>query len=129
VWHKARIRVESNFKKDAKSIVGAVGLAQFMPETALAYGADSLADRLDPVWSINAMVRYIKDIWNLFEGAGTVDRQMLSDAGYNYGQGRVLGITKKVGLTWEKVTPKLPKETQAYSPLIQKWKKVYGGVL
>jgi len=101
-----------------------------MPATAFEYGAVTLADRLDPTWSVNAMVKYIRNIWNIFEKAPTtVDRQMLSDAGYNWGQGRVLGVTKRVGFVWEKVTPKLPKETQAYSPAIQRWKKVYGGGL
>lgn len=129
-WHKARLRVESNFNPKAVSPVGAAGISQFMPATAIEYGAKTLADRLDPVWSINSMVKYIRDIWDLFGDAPTtVDRQMLSDGGYNWGPSRVLRLTKRVGQTWSGAVSKMPRETQLYSPAIQRWRKIYRGGL
>jgi len=126
LWHKSRIRVESNFREDAKSPVGALGLSQFMEATALDYGAKSLSDRLDPSWSISAMVRYIGDIWNLFNCAtNTTDRQMLTDSGYNCGQGRTLRVVRARGCTWAAAVGGLPSETRKYSPLIQTWKDKY----
>ena len=129
-WHKGRIRVESNFDTAATSWVGAVGLAQFMPATAETYGDSTGLSRYDPIWSINSMVRYAANIWT-FLGKSTIekmtvqDHQMLSDAGYNWGEGRVAKLCKKTGFTWESASPKMPKETREYSPRIQEWSQKY----
>ena len=129
-WHKARVRVESNFDTSAVSKAGAAGIAQFIPATAFEYGAKTLAERFDATWSINSMVRYIKDIWNYIDSRTdtaltTRNHQMFSDAGYNWGMGRVVKTMRKAGHTWEDIVPFLPKETQLYSPLIQLWKRRY----
>jgi membrane-bound lytic murein transglycosylase F len=130
LWHKARLKVESNFNPNAQSPVGALGLAQFMPATALDYGAKTTAQRLDPSWSINAMVRYIRDIWGLLERNAKMkiqakDHQMLSDASYNTGQGRVLKLCRRECFTWESIVESLPQETRNYSPKIQSWRDRY----
>lgn len=134
-WHKARIYVESRFNVKAVSPVGAAGIAQFMSETAMDYGARSPADRFDPEWSINAMVHYIKDIWTLLESArpdGTnvaaIDRERLADASYNAGQGRILKALKKYGYSWKTIKPHIPSETQSYSERIQSQKQIYMGI-
>lgn len=96
-----------------------------MPATATQYGATTLAQRLDPTWSIDAMVRYIRDIWQMIglrASPGVLDKQMLCDASYNAGQGRVLGLCGRRGYGWSWVVAELPRETQLYSPSIQKWK-------
>lgn len=126
LWHKARIRVESNFNVLAESNVGAAGLSQFMPNTAIEFGAKTLEDRLDPVWSIDAMTRYIRKIWTMLPDTTAIsDRQMLSDAGYNGGPNRVKRLCKTYGYTWQSVNGVLPSETRKYSPLIQLWRTRY----
>jgi soluble lytic murein transglycosylase-like protein len=130
LWHKARIRVESNFNPMAQSQVGAAGLTQFMPSTAFEYGATTLADRFDPTWSIDAMVRYIRRIW---DGLGATyevsDKQMLSDASYNGGPTRVKRLCRTYGYSWVAVNPHLPQESRNYAPLIQSWREKYAGGL
>lgn len=63
----AQLHQESAWRADARSRVGASGLAQFMPATA----ADMAriyprelgpADPLNPAWAIKAQVRYMRDL-------------------------------------------------------------------
>lgn len=75
-----QIDQESRFNPDAVSPAGAVGIAQFMPDTAQHFG---LRDRKDPIASLDAWGRYMRSMLNMFGG-----RYDLALAGYNSGENR-----------------------------------------
>ncbi len=72
------IRVESNFNPRARSVSGARGLMQLLPETARRFGARSIDD---PAQNIDAGTHYLRYLLDLFRG--DVDRAL---AGYNAGE-------------------------------------------
>lgn len=61
----AVISVESAYNAKAVSKKGAAGLMQLMPGTARRYG---VADAFDPAQNIRGGARYLRDLWNLFDG-------------------------------------------------------------
>jgi soluble lytic murein transglycosylase-like protein len=72
---------ESGYKVNAISPKGALGLMQFMPETAARYG---LTNPFDPKAAIDAGARYLRDLQVRFNG-----RIDLAVAAYNAGEGAV----------------------------------------
>jgi len=98
----AVISVESAYRQDAKSVKGAVGLMQVLPETAQRYGIR------DPAKSARENLRagtlYIKDLMQMFNG-----RLELVLAAYNAGENVVLRYGGKI--------PPYP-ETQRYVPAV-----------
>lgn len=121
---KAQGLVESGLNPDAKSKVGAFGLAQFMPATfaelAVKRGwlsANTLIDPRDPEDAIRAQSLYMA--WLLKE-TGSVE---LALAAYNWGIGRVKRIFLDHGLTWSIASFKAPIETQIYvAKVLKEWK-------
>lgn len=113
----AQIYAESNFRNEAQSHVGAMGLMQVMPGTAKFMGF-SPESMVKPDVNIMAGCLYNQRMYNLW-GRQTKDlenRLAFALASYNAGRGRVLrsydtdqGIT-----TWDLVHPSLPHETQSY---------------
>jgi hypothetical protein len=91
----AQLMAESNFNPFAVSPAGAQGIAQFMPDTAVAYG---LSEPFDPVAAIDAQAHLMSD---LIRQLGSPE---LALAGYNAGPGAVEGCH---------CIPPYP-ETQAY---------------
>src|ERR671939_377187 len=91
----AQIYAESGFNPFARSPAGAVGIAQFMPDTARAYG---LHDPFDPAEAIDAQAHLMHDMLARF---GSVP---LALAAYNAGPGAVAACG---------CVPPFP-ETQAY---------------
>ena len=89
----AQIHTESRWKTDAKSPVGAVGLAQFMPATArwMPEIDKSLASPAptNPGWAIRAMLRYNLWIWNQVQAANVFERMAFVLSSYNGGLGWV----------------------------------------
>ncbi len=92
----AQIAQESGWRADARSRVGALGLAQFMPATARGYQknvtrlqqlcADAGGCPLDPRWAIRAMVAMDRDLWRQYPFAAGVDHRWgLALAAYNGG--------------------------------------------
>lgn len=75
----ALLKKESGFNPEAKSPVGAVGIAQFMPATAQEMGIDPY----DPEQAIDGAARYLRQQWDKF---GKPD---LALAAYNSGAGNV----------------------------------------
>lgn len=72
---------ESRYRVNAISPKGALGLMQFMPETAARYG---LRNPFDPKAAIDAGARYLRDLLVRFNG-----RMDLAVAAYNAGEGAV----------------------------------------
>lgn len=80
--------LESGFNPRAVSRKGARGLMQFMPATARRYG---LKNRHDPLSSIDAAARYVRDLSRQFGG-----RRDLILAAYNAGEYAVIRAGNKI---------------------------------
>ncbi|MDA8135511.1 MAG: lytic transglycosylase domain-containing protein [Desulfobacteraceae bacterium] len=89
------IEAESNFKPDAVSSKGAMGLMQLMPGTARELG---VTDPLDPSENIMAGTRYLKKLINRYDGS--VPHAL---AAYNWGMGNL-----------ESRRSRMPEETKNY---------------
>jgi hypothetical protein len=92
---------ESRFKVNAKSPVGARGIAQFMPGTAQWRG---LADPLDPIESLHKSADYLRELRDQFGNLG------LAAAAYNGGSGTVQ--------KWLSGRGKMPRETRDYVRIV-----------
>ena len=92
---------ESRFKVDARSPVGARGIAQFMPGTAEWRG---LADPLDPIESLRKSADYLRELRQQFGNLG------FAAAAYNGGSGRVQ--------KWLKGRGGMPRETRDYVRIV-----------
>jgi hypothetical protein len=95
---------ESNFRLAAISSAGALGIAQFMPETAADRGLDNPFDALQ---AIPASARLLRDLYQKFGNLG------LAAAAYNAGPKRIADWRANKGL--------LPQETQDYVKAITGW--------
>lgn len=91
----AQLYAESNFNPFAQSGAGAQGIAQFMPDTARAYG---IKDPFDPAQSIDAQAHLMRDLLRRFASVA------LALAAYNAGPAPVAACG---------CIPAIP-ETQAY---------------
>lgn len=109
--------VESGFNPTAQSQVGARGLWQLMPKTAVELGVKTTSSydgRVDIIASTQAALSYLTRLSQSF------DRDWyLALAAYNCGPGRVKNAVKKQ-MPWYKRSNywalKLPQETQNYVP-------------
>lgn len=90
----AQIEQESAFAENARSAVGAQGLAQFMPGTAK-WLAEIYAGELgepepqNPAWALRAFVRYDRHLWDRTLAATDCDRMAMTLSAYNGGPGYV----------------------------------------
>ncbi|HEV3190332.1 MAG TPA: lytic transglycosylase domain-containing protein, partial [Polyangiaceae bacterium] len=120
-WLIALVYQESQCLPTVKSPAGALGLWQFMPESARGYGLrvveDEVDERLNPVKSTDAGVRFLTD---LFRKLGSWD---LALAAYNVGPYGVTARLARVGGQagfWDLVrSGLLPDETARYVPAIE----------
>ena len=106
--------IESALNPVAVSRAGATGMWQFMHSTARNYGLriDSyIDDRMDPVASVDAAARYLRDAYRIFGDWS------LAISSYNCGSGNVNKAIKRAGRRdfWS-IYPYLPKETRGYVP-------------
>lgn len=132
-WWKAQLWQESRLDPNARSPVGAEGLAQFMPATGLQYG---LTDRRLAEPSIMAGARMMRDL-RLFWRArrSELSRRRLAQASYNAGAGNLVKAQRLCGGNeWEQVSPCLQNvtgrhsvETLTYVERIQRWFLAMGG--
>lgn len=104
----AVISAESGYNPFARSRAGAAGLMQLMPATAKRYGADN---RLDPTQNIQAGVRYLRTLMNLFNN----DLKLVL-AAYNAGENAVIRAGNRI--------PPYA-ETMSYVPRVLKYYKQY----
>lgn len=107
--------IESAMNPIARSPVGATGLWQFMYPTAKHYGmrvTSFIDDRMDPVLSTKFAVRFLKDLYSIYED------WILAIAAYNCGPGNVNKAIRRSGTKknyWD-IYYALPKETRGYIP-------------
>ena len=78
--------VESSFDPLARSIKGAEGLMQLMPETAARFGVD---DAFNPAQNVRGGVRFLRYLLDMFNGD-----VRLALAAYNAGENVVLALGK-----------------------------------
>lgn len=108
--------IESALNATAISRVGAAGLWQFMIPTGRMYGLEvnSLVDeRMDPVKSTHAAVRFLKDLFSMYGDWHLVI------AAYNCGPGNVNKAIRRSGgkRDYWAIYPFLPAETRGYVPI------------
>ncbi len=87
----AQVNAESRWRENARSPVGARGLAQFMPATEQWYGGLrpdlGKADAWNPGWSLRAMAGYDRWLYERVRGATPCDRMDKAQGSYNSGLG------------------------------------------
>ncbi|MBN2364996.1 MAG: hypothetical protein EH225_02600 [Calditrichaeota bacterium] len=114
-----QILKESRFREDARSHVGAIGLMQIMPSTALEIRREMDIEyiTINPRENIAAGIYHLFKQLKYFPDADRDDRVKLALAAYNGGVGRVLDaqkISRYLNLnpqTWEGVKAALPRLT------------------
>ncbi len=79
---KAIVKAESDFRPAARSVKGARGLMQLMPETARRMG---VKDILEPQDNVEGGVKYLSMLLRMFDG-----QESLAVAAYNAGENAVL---------------------------------------
>lgn len=111
---KAVMGIESRFNPKAVSPVGAAGLMQLMPATAMDLGLTE-EQRFDPDKNVEAGSRYLKQLEDQFGD------KKIALAAYNWGMGNVSKAVKKLEaegepVTWENIksVAKVPGETREY---------------
>ena len=124
--------IESGFSPSAVSTAKAVGVWQFISETAKRYGLridNYIDERKDPIRSTLAAASYLNDLKNVFNS------WLLAMAAYNTGESRVMNliVRYKTRNYWAlSEQTKFPKETANYIPkivatyIIDKNPKKYG---
>lgn len=89
----AQVHQESRWRHDARSPVGALGLAQFMPATADWIGSmdAGLRERapLNPTWALRGLVTYDKWLFDRVKADNQCERMAFVLSGYNGGLGWV----------------------------------------
>lgn len=112
--------IESQFNPKAQSPVHAVGMWQFMSETAKRFGltvSRKIDERKNPARATDAAIAYLSHLHDRFGS------WYLAAAAYNSGEGtvqralqRVLGRKTGTDADFFKILPVLPRETQDYVP-------------
>ncbi|GCE14892.1 lytic transglycosylase domain-containing protein [Tengunoibacter tsumagoiensis] len=97
-----QIQQESGFNPNARSSVGAIGIAQFMPGTAAALGVNPY----DPNSALDGAARHMADLSRMYGGD-----YAKALAAYNAGPGNVNAAVRAGGANWLAYTP---GETQHY---------------
>lgn len=107
--------IESSLNPVARSRAGALGIWQFMYQTARLYGLKITSfedERLDVEKAVDAAARYLKDAYNTFGDWN------LAICSYNCGAGNVNKAIRRAGGSkefWD-IYPYLPRETRGYVP-------------
>jgi len=114
--------IESGFNPKALSHAGALGVWQFMPQTARNYSlrvSRSIDERLDPIKSTYAAVDYFHDLIAIFGPRSF----LLAIAAYNCGEGKIISCLKEIDNPFEErnfwhIRSCLNDETREYPPKV-----------
>jgi len=120
-WWRAQLYQESRLDPNARSAVGALGIAQFMPATAAQYG---LVDRRLAAPSIHAGARYMRDLMRYYHRPRSAQsRRRYAQAAYNAGPGGVDRAQARCGGSreFEPIELCLAYETRTYVQRIRRW--------
>ena len=125
-YFKAQGMTESRLEPTVCSGVGACGLMQFMPGTAMAMG---LQDRFDARASIREGIRYDRRLWRQWTAPRPAwDRLMFAFASYNAGLGSVLAFQREAARAgsddsnlWPVVAARAWREPRQYVERINRW--------
>lgn len=89
----AQVHQESHWRPDARSPVGALGLAQFMPSTAAWMGEVDAELRgpapANPTWALRALVRYDLWLWARIKAVDDCQHMAFTLSAFNGGLGWV----------------------------------------
>lgn len=138
----AQIHQESHWRTDASSVVGAQGMAQFMPATATwISGAYQLGEAQpnNPAWAMRALATYDKALYDRASGHTECDRMAKALWGYNGGEGWVKRDERRAAksgadvLSWLAVepfnsgrAPAMFAENRGYPRnILLKWQPIY----
>ena len=109
--------IESGFDPTAESHAAAVGVWQFIPETAIEYGLiinDTIDERRDPIRSTQAAIAYLSKLNKEFGG-----NWHLAMASYNAGERRIYrAVSERGTINYWELRDTLAEETQFYVPKI-----------
>jgi membrane-bound lytic murein transglycosylase D len=124
----ALMLVESGGLPTALSSKGALGLWQFMPETARRYGlvvSSTVDERADVVKSTRAAAHYLRDLYSQF------GEWKLAFAAYNAGEKTVQHAMQHGARDFETLSRdrQLPLETRNYVPAVLSAVHLLGGAL
>jgi Transglycosylase SLT domain len=124
----ALVLVESGGRTMALSPKGALGLWQFMPETARRYGlvvTPVLDERIDVVKSTRAAAHYLRDLYTQF------GEWNLAFAAYNAGEHAVQRAMQRGTRDFDAMSSgrTLPLETRNYVPAVLSAVQLLGGAL
>jgi len=123
-YFKAQGVTESGLSPAICSPVGACGVMQLMPGTAVAMG---LRNRFDAKASIRAGIAYDRHLWDMFAAEAGQQRLWYAFAGYNCGPGCVIRAQRRTAQAggdtarWPAIRAYLPVETRTYVPRIRRW--------
>ena len=120
IYLKAQARAESDLNPNAKSPVGALGLAQFMPKTWAEWkdgtpgiqeiAKDVLDDPRNPENAIMAQAAYFANLAKHYK-----NNYRLVFAAYNWGMGHLDKLIAQEGTdVFENLVARLPQETKDY---------------
>jgi len=120
----ATMKQESRFSPTAESHRGAYGLMQLMPGTGAEIAKElSVDDMSHPHNNIRGGVYYLRQLYNLFDGASESDRLKLTLAAYNAGIGRIYDAQELAAylredpLAWDAIKDMLPLLSQRHETL------------
>ena len=105
--------IESGFNPYARSSSGAVGLWQFLPQTARRFGLTInryIDERKDPYKSTIAAAKYLKYLYSIFK-----DWELVL-ASYNCGEGCIQRKLRSSKKSYWHIRHKLPEQTREYVP-------------
>jgi membrane-bound lytic murein transglycosylase F len=89
----ALIHQESNFKPDAKSWMGAMGLMQMIPSTAKSYGVTNIFNPEQNIMAGTKHLNWLENYWKKYV-SDSLERRKFVMGSYNVGQGHVMDAVR-----------------------------------